>query len=307
VVADANALIQDALWYARSSSSVLTSLADSGPIALLAPEHVEHEVQRHLPRAARDVGLDAAAAVAVWEQVHRPLLRFVRMPREETVDARVEVVARRDPDDVPVAQLAVLVAPCLVLTRDRDLLDAGIGEQQWVDALHLANRLAELELMLWGGVQSLHISTVLVGLGIRKVASLLARSDVALGLAAGAAAFAVVEFRDAMRERGAEVFARFGPGALRVLEGLADLIAQRAEAETVLRTRLVPPAGAPSAKNALARLLCERAEPRPAAQLHAELQLAGFSPPRTSVDVMLQSDPAFVSVRGRGWQLGELR
>lgn len=118
----------------------------------------------------------------MYETRHRPLLRLVSVGELMLHDDRVGAVALADREDVPLAQLGVLLAPALVLTRDTHLLSPGIGVREWADALVKLKELMELEQAAWSVADGVVITGGLTFYGVRGLVRVLLRSDFTLGL-----------------------------------------------------------------------------------------------------------------------------
>ena len=58
-----------------------------------------------------------------------------------------------DEEDAPIAQLAVMLAPAVLLTNDHHLLDAGLGVAAWVDAPGLVQQVAAVDGMVNGSAR----------------------------------------------------------------------------------------------------------------------------------------------------------
>lgn len=200
VVVDANSLIEDALWRARTGFSALTLLAEQHLVSVVAPVHVAREVREHLPRVAARNG--CRNAIEVFETVHLPLIQVVELPSELPADARVAGVAVRDADDAPLAHLAALLAPAVVLTRDRHLTREGFGEEDWLTTILLLRRLVELDKMFYGVSRFVSLGMYLSGLGLTSLLRRLAQSRAALGLAIGLVLGGALWFRTQLRRRG---------------------------------------------------------------------------------------------------------
>lgn len=71
-------------------------------------------------------------------------------PITEADDPRVLAVLAADEEDAAVAQLAVLLAPALLLTKDHHLLDAGLGAARWADALGLVQQVVAIDVATRG-------------------------------------------------------------------------------------------------------------------------------------------------------------
>lgn len=119
VIADANALISDAMRRTRTSFTAMTDLSQRKVIRLIAPEHIDEKVYARLPRACASDNVDLTEAIRAYETVYRPHLTLVRAGSTMLHDTRVREVARADEEDVPAGQLGVLLAPALILTQTR--------------------------------------------------------------------------------------------------------------------------------------------------------------------------------------------
>lgn len=302
VVADANALFQDALRHAREGFSVLTFLAEHGSIVILTSGHVPSKARQHLPRMAKGSKIAEELVMGVWERVYEPLVRFIDVPTSLcSTDPRIEAIG--DPEDVPFAQLAVAVAPCLFLTRDHHLLDAQIGTERWVDALVILGGLIELELAFYGSAKFVlslgYVVARMLGDGVR----LLCQSPVAFGAAIGAC---VLLLADPGRDpdhgvRGVGRALRKGGGDL--LEAVGPRFEQQVEAQATLAAMLVAPM-APSPPEAIcARQLAVSRGALGCADLLPALRLAGYGYVQTDLERNLAAHPSFV-LSARGWMLG---
>lgn len=76
-----------------------------------------------------------------FEERYLPTPRFVAVSTAEIVDP--QVVAISNPDDVPMGQLAKLIAPRVVLSEDKDLRGPGIAPDDWRGAARFAIDVAE--------------------------------------------------------------------------------------------------------------------------------------------------------------------
>ena len=305
VIADANALIADAMRRTRGLFNILPFLAERGLIRLLTSEHIDEKVYAKLPEACGNAHVDLAAAVRAYEAVHRPLLRLVDVGELMLDDERVGRVQLADLEDVPVAQLGVLLAPSLVLTRDPHLLDAGIGERDWADALVVMKELIELEEMMWGSAQAMVLTGRLAAPGVTEFVRFLGRSEVALGITIGLAIAIGWELRRDFRTAPARLKERVAPAAERVMLGLSYVFEQRNSIGQRVDGMLVAPCELETLEAALARILVQASAPLPAAEVHARLPYDWRQTVEVG-DVMsaLRSQSPFRLARGRGWELG---
>lgn len=300
VVADANALFQDALRRTRDGFTVLTFLAEQGSIVILSAAHVPSKARRHLPRMATGSRIDEELVMDVWERVYEPLVRFIDVPASLcSTDPRVAAV--RDPEDVPFAQLAVAVAPCLFLTRDHHLHDAQVGTEMWVDALIILGGLIELELVFHGGARLALALVYLVARMLGDGVGLLHRSPVAIGVVVGACVLLLADPDLGHRVRRAGGALRKGGGNL--LEAVGPKLEQHAEAHATLAAMLVAPMEPTPPEAICARQLAMSRGALPAADLLPVLRLAGYGYAQTDLELKLSAHPSFVS-SARGWVLG---
>jgi hypothetical protein len=132
VVLDTNVLLADCVHVVRSGAPSILLRSAGLPVAhLFATERVREEVEKYLPGHAESRGLDPMEALRVWREQYLAVIRFVEIEGEAR-DSRVAGLAARDVTDKPTGLLAELLAPCLVFSRDKDLLDPGIAQREWV-------------------------------------------------------------------------------------------------------------------------------------------------------------------------------
>lgn len=136
-VADAMTLIQDVMRNVTDGQqTALMGAVEVGTIRLLCTEKVGAEVEEHLEEICIARGVDVDAAWEVWDLDHWPHLWVVNLPVGTVVDPRVNLVALEDPDDVPTAELALLLA-ATVLSDDQHLTRPGIAKPNWLSfAIH---------------------------------------------------------------------------------------------------------------------------------------------------------------------------
>lgn len=144
VVADANVLMDELLQ--RSRREQPTHLGDAlanGDARLFVVPPVIDEAARHLPDRARRRGDDLGDVNHLWDAEYRPYTRLVEI--ETHPDPRVGAVAARDSADEPTAALAVLVAPCILLTHDQHFSALGVIGSQWLETVTAARQLHLLD------------------------------------------------------------------------------------------------------------------------------------------------------------------
>lgn len=305
VIADANALISDSMRSTRNLPCIMPTLARAGVINLVTAEHIDAKVYMRLPEACQNSHTDLVAATQAYEATLRPLLRVVAVGDLMLDDPRVSAVALVDEEDRAVAQLAILLAPSMVLTMDKHLIAAGLGVPEWADALHKLKHLAELDDVVWGTASAVGLAVYLSILGVVEFGRLLARSPIALGLTLGAVLGALLFYRDEVRALRGQVHGRAGPALDRAAVKSAELFERRDAMHQLVEPKLVPPTLDETLEAMVARVLIQRREPLRGDQVHAQLPYSwreGYDV-RNVMDV-LRSEPAFRLVRGHGWLLG---
>ena len=246
VVADTDELIREIAHRARTSNEpLLWSLARLGWARVFATDRVAREVERNLPTLT--AGFEYEAMV-IWRSEYRPLIRWVTVPErreggfrvdEAGVEARVGEVARRHSADSPTAELALMCAPCFVLTGNRKHLHvAGFGDARTRDALEAAGHKADLEL---NGMRAISL-TELAGAGAwhgsRRLAKLLAERPIVAALLL----FGLVLLARAAHRSRAEVTAAFQrAGAVGVEAAETALERHRELADTLAPSLVMPP------------------------------------------------------------------
>jgi hypothetical protein len=304
VVVDANALISDAIYRWRAGFSLMPMLAEKNTIALVTAEHIDEKVHARLPQACANTHADLDAVTEVYETCHRPVMRLVSVGDLMRHDDRVGAVALADPEDVPLAQLGVLLAPALVLTRDKHLLGAGIGVREWADALSKLKELQELEQTIWSVADGVVITGGLTFYGVRGLVRALLRSEFALGLVLGVA-LSIAYFRREQIAGGSQrLKERMTPVVGRAMDGMSATVERWETAENRVRPTLVRPHPTESLEATVARTLLPAGEPLSAATIQSQLPYPWRETPVEALMGVLREQPAFELVRGRGWTLG---
>jgi hypothetical protein len=300
VVADANVLIRDVCANLRRPAvTALLGQLEAGMVRVLITPRVAHEVETRMVRVARD---QLRPALDLWHTRYRPQVRVVDPDiDEETAACFAPLLARvRDTDDAPTAQLALLCAPCLVVTSDNHLLRAGFGAPEWLQGLRASGELSDLDRSLWMSAQLTGAVLQESVRGLAAAARALTASPWVLGLVLGVAFFAVTEGRPTLVRARRAVGGRTGDAALGLARFAEALAQQRALRQQLLGPHLLPPLHAPPPVTRLVARLASAPQPLPLAVLASELPEL----PVSHVRVLLQTTPGFCVARGRGWQLG---
>jgi hypothetical protein len=304
VAVDANALISDAIYRWRKGFSLVPLLAEQNTITLVTAAHIDEKVYAGLPEACANTHADLDAAAEVYETRHRPLLRLVSVGDLMLHDERVGAVALDDPEDVPLAQLGVLLAPALVLTRDKHLLGAGLGVREWADALLKLKALIELEHAAWGVADGVVITGGLTFCGVRGLIRALVCSELALGLALGVALGLGIFYREELASSATRLKDRAGPVVERAMDGMSVAVERWEAAVGRVRPTLVRPQPTATLEATVARMLLPSPGPLSAATIHSRLPYPWHVTPEDQLRSVLREQPAFELVRGLGWMLG---
>lgn len=273
VVVDTNVLLADCAHVLRSRKASFLLASGELPVAhLFATERVRGEVEKHLPRHAARVGLDPQEAMDVWRELYLPAIRFVDLDGEPT-DARVSALAVRHVNDKPTGLLAELLAPCLVFSRDRDLLDTGIAQREWVTLSSAGQDIAQLQAIYTGSA----FGTLLVGvtgweIGSGVVAAAKAAPIPTL-IVGGAAAFLLWRFwwdtdRGAQQRTGARSLISDA------IDGISAVWARADEAERLLEAAAFVPDGELNLVARVARQVAIAPMPLRAAEVGERLQIS---------------------------------
>lgn len=300
-ILDTNTIFNDLIYQLRHQREVglLIRSAREGALRLFATSQVLEEVQERAVTQERR-GFSAATILELFERCYLPEIRFVDVSGA-LVGPRVLPVGEADPDDLPTAQLALLLAPCHVYTDDPHLTEAGFGEaRNWLGLTRSAERAMQLdqtmlliaELIEWAygkakpwikrNVRELGVADVLLGLGLGLLVLMVLPP-------AGHAKLdqAIRDGRRALAKTG-ELTAGTGIG----------LLVERGRHQEYLASALVKAESMPTLEQRVARELALRG-PLQVVELSAAIGIEV-----TEVDAVLKSRCCFVHDH-RGWWLGQ--
>jgi hypothetical protein len=126
VVIDANVLIEDAMRLSAGRHCALQLAAQIGTARFFAPPQILSEVVRNLPEACGSKH-DPKVVLAIIRDRYLPYLSIVNVADISMADPRVASLRTRHAPDVAYAVLALVLAPSVLFTNDRDILDQGLG------------------------------------------------------------------------------------------------------------------------------------------------------------------------------------
>lgn len=313
LVMDASQLVPQVLAAARGAQTAELSFLASSSRRLLATGEVVHEVEYTLERVAAERQTSSERLQGAWEERVLPHLRVV--PSASTLlevaggDPRLGCLSRRDDSDAATGALGLLVAPSVIVTKDKDLLDCGLGESQW-ELLHALGDLsrADGQREAWGAFASV-LGETSWRLG-RSLLAAVRRYPIYAAALGAIGVGAYVSLRPELRERLRE---RLGHRARDVFLGTATRLGELEgefldAAGRVRGIRVVSPP-ADSFVGHCAWALARSSRPMSARAIANRLrQLDRAHGSRLEQDLRhaLRGCPAFTEV-GRGlWQLGEI-
>ena len=310
VVLDTKAVINSACYRVRTGrpgrleQAIL--LSPLGLVPLVAPRHVIEEVDRHLAARAVDEALDPGEVARVWNERLRPHIRVVDLAIRDHLDPRLRGVLADDPDDLPTAALALLVAPAVVLSDDHDLIDNGFAGQAWWtkaagDVLIVATADGQFVSVLAG----MSWTTVGAGYGTAAVVRAARRTPlvtIAVAVAVLAGAYLLTRRYPPGRVRAA--LKELGSSALTAWRQVED---RQQTAAARLPWVKIPDGRSPTLEERCARILARITSTLSADELHEQLyrDMAEAAPSVPTVRRILAGHPAFAQVDEGQWQLGE--
>jgi hypothetical protein len=282
--------------------------------------HVIGEVEEHLDRYMLERRLNPVFARSIWEREYRPRLWVCDPGVLWRQDSRVATLAARDPDDLPTAQLAILLGQ-KALSEDPDLTEYGLASgEPWLKLVFATGSVARGETVDLGVMIGASISMQAVGDAARAARQLAAtpRGEwtlVVLGAGLALVVLGVFVLRhlhepsrrwiDENTRRGVHLLVSGGKVAI---GAYATVSISRMHGEVDLRVGVVAEAHSPSPIQRAARMLAMAEAPISTRDVAAVLW--GYKRvPRAALQrsrALLESTPAFVEVAQDRWQLGRL-
>jgi hypothetical protein len=267
-----------------------------------APDHVYGEVYTRLHRFARG-SVTFEDLRACFEEHYLPHIRWVDTSVELIDDSRVALVIQEDLSDAPTAQLASLIAPCLVVSGDKHLRRPGVAPQEWRVALGHGSEVVEASGQQEGLTMAAVVPMVAVLAGGAKIGEKLRVPW--WGVTGVVLAGGYLVLRDPARRRTIGEHTR--PFVMTFLELLADAYERESQGRAGLRELMFQPDEDASAKAQVATVLARAREPLPAAEIHAELT-RHFDTVPTLLEVrrVLRDSREFTNPVRYRWDLGRV-
>jgi predicted nucleic acid-binding protein len=319
-IADTNVILKNIGRDARQRQrpTRMRILAATGAFRLYVGPHVVDEVEEKIDTWMAERGLDSAVARKIWMEEYLPRLWVVQMGHAHLDDSRVAAVAVRDPDDLPTAQLAVLLGR-KALSEDKDLAANGLATgEPWLEIVLATSSVAWGETVNFGVGAGISISAQSVAeaiAAVRRVAetpdgqrALLIIGAVLLLIVAGG--LVLREMHEPSRrwidDKVTIAASALASGGRVAITGYVTVSNNRAHGETVLRGGVVAGAREQSLTQSLARELASSEAPVSTRDLAAHVWDYQRVPTAAASRMreLLSSMPAFVEVGSNLWQLG---
>jgi hypothetical protein len=302
-VVDADALLSSIENQCRTGQrSRILRIAEARTCCAYAEDHVYGETYRGIHKMARSSPVSVNQMQRCFEEDYLPVLRWVKSSGGSTNDERVSQVI--DETDVPTAEVASLIAPCLVLSGDKHLRDPGIAPAHWRDAAGYGTQIVRAAAEQEGLIIAVGIPPVaMVGGGIKLGKAVGLRPWLSVGIMLLIAYFILKD-----SDRRERIGNTLGP----LIEGFVELMnradAREEEAIRELKGLMFQPT-APTVKQQVATVLARSREPLLAKELHQtveEVFISDAIPTLAEVRGTLKDSSEFVVVERYRWQLGGL-
>jgi hypothetical protein len=307
-VVDTDVLLDDLVWTtATGRVSGLREAAMIGSIRFFAWDDVAAQVDRKLD-PARDhftmrSGLPHANDLRrVWEADYLPLIRFVMVDASVVEDARVRRVLAEDATDAGTAALSAILAPCLAISRDRDLRRNGLAAPDWRAVTRHSRVAAEQDQTLVpAAVGSELTARALFGLA-RWLVTTRAGFWVCVVFAAGL--YGAYRLGFVSRERAIDIGNRTKDTMLRLGQHVATAAGAQAEAYGHLRGVAVEAQLPPSPLHSAMRMLAGSGRPLTATEIARRVRATGLPISPSAMLSLLRESSSVVPVVPSRWQLG---
>jgi hypothetical protein len=276
-------------------------------VVVFATARVREEVERQLVEIAEGRDVPLSEVTALWERLFLPRIRFVEMSDRDVEDSRVDEVRMLHDADAPTAALAVLLAPCVLLTDNRKhFAPLRIADTRTdliaVNAKELAGYYGSLNAMALVPT----VTGALVLEGSKRFVSSVGR-EMALVIAALFIGAGVVlwlsepagEFREGLKKFAREVGPPLAESATRALVLTEEMSALAID----------PPAGNDSAVRMIAKILATRQTVLSTSEISRRLLEHGYrftalGAHATSTRSWLMGQRCFVEQERGHWTLG---
>lgn len=304
VVLDTDALLSSIDNHCRTGRPArILRMAESSHSYLFAEDHVYGEMYAGFAKIAAAGGTPVDDMRRVFEDEYLAHIRWVTVEADHVLDDRVALVT--DVTDMPTAQLASLIGPCLVLSEDKSLRRPGFAPDNWRAAAGAGVNVVDG----YGTVQVVSAAAVLPPYG-------LVRGGIKLGGAVGVPWWGSLVVMAAggywllsSPERRQSI-TRWAAPLLDTVVGILAEAQQRQESGTRdLRPAMFQPVTRPGLTQQVATVLARSRERLLASEIHEQIvvQHSGWEAPRVSdIRRVLHARSEFIGPVDYRWQLGRV-
>lgn len=310
-VLDTNAIATACCMEAGSGhQSLATRLVLTGRVPCFIAEHVPGEMDEHLDRITRKMGVDVHAARAVWGDRVAPMFRVVDLPIGDYL--RPEIAGIRqpepagDPDDWPSLAVAAFLGPAAIITRDGVFARLGYANEasDWTVAAKALRRAAALEGEQIDRAAMAIMSAKLVSAGVGGLVQLGRRFPWTVPVSLVVAAVVgrqLWQARADVRAGGREMLDQLRPHVRRILTEMSEYAQLRADLVTVHD----PPWRAESPTERCARTLARSGEALTPGELRDVMNLtSGERVTAACLRRIMKTHPSFMRLPGDRYQIG---
>lgn len=304
-VIDSDALLSSIDNHCRTNRpSRIARLARSYRVEVLAPDHVYGEVYDGFRKIATSSPCTVEQLRSLFEESYLPYIRWVKVdPAGSEADDRIQAVLDIDDTDVPTAQLASLIGPCLVLSGDKSLRTPGFAPSEWRPAAGSAITMMTSEASSEGAAGAVGMPVLGVVAGTIKLGN---RFGVpwflSVPLLGGGIALLLQD-----PTRRSRVWSKIGTFVEVMLDHMAEECRKAQAGRAELTRAMCKPADAVAPKQMVTFVLARASEPMLAREVHEEM-LDHFDersvPSVTEVHEILRAGLEFTQPERYRWQFG---
>jgi hypothetical protein len=280
-------------------------VAGIGTTRCFAPTRVANELAWNYERAARRSHVDSSLVLDALTDRIMPHIRFVDLDDTKLYDdPRVKTLLDADVDDVDLGRLALLLAPCQVLSFDKHLRHSKLAPATHEAREELVAAGLQIE-MSDGALVGAAFAVQITAEGISRGAKGVSARFEAPPWIAGVTLLVIVSAIATWALWSPERRAKFGH-AVEVVGALAEeMRTQRVEALATVEQMSVSPPASDETERGIAGCLATSSSSLLASEIQSVFAASESEPPSVR-DILnaLRENPAFVLVNRNRWQLG---
>lgn len=301
VVVDADALLSSVDNHCRTGwESRLLRMAASSATCVYAADHVYGETYRGFRRLAASGAASIEELTTCFEEHYLPVVRWVETDGDGINDERVALVT--DVTDVPTAELACLIAPCLVLSQDRALRRPGFAPDEWRVAAGHGADIVEAFAKQQAAAMALGLPAVtVVGGSIRLGHAVRAPWWASLAVL-GVGGYVLLRSPQRRKLIGEKVW----PFVEVIGQAMAEAAASEKRASAGLKEVMLKPSSCPTVKQQVATVLARSPDALLATEIQARIasNFDAVAPTAAEVRAILNTAPEFARLEPHRWQFG---